>query len=259
MAKKRNKLRDFRAAELPLPPKKPARRALPRVAAASVPARPSRRSLRLSLLLDSLAMRAGRRLLARLLGNLFEIVLYALIAATIGFASAWYMMDAGSRLTVERDGPWQTWTRAGAPDADPYTKAHFVRAGWLALNSATARYYLAAKDSSGEAMFADCDYTVSGAAPAGRRWSLEAFDMQGRGIDPGPGRAVLTSATALFGPEGTLGIAISSTVAPGNWLSVTGSARIQLLLTVFGRTDQAVKAAGATRSALPAIVKTGCR
>ena len=258
---KPGKLRDLRATAL-LPAAKPARRgpALRQVPV-QPPATPPSRPLRLSRVLDSLAMRAGRRLVMRIAGNIFEIAFYAAIAIGVGLASAWYMMDYGSRLTVERDGPWQRWTMAGAEGADPYTKAHFARAGWLPLSTAAAHYFLAGKDSSGEALYADCEYVLNGAAPAGRRWTLAAFDLQGRPVEPGLGRPVITSANALPGPEASLTVHLGQSTAPGNWLSLTGAARMQLLLTVYGRIDRAVKAgaAEASRRPLPNIVRTGCR
>lgn len=171
------------------------------------------------------------------------------------------MMDYGSHLTVERDGPWQRWTIAGAVGADPYTKAHFARAGWLPLSTAAAHYFIANKDSTGEALYADCDYTLSGLAPAGRRWTLAAFDLQGRGLDPGAGKAVIASTTALFGPESSLSVRLAQSTAPGNWLGLTGAARMQLLLTVYGRTDKAVTAGGtaAAKRPLPSLIRVGCR
>ncbi len=209
-------------------------------------------------------MRATRRFVLRILSNIVEIGVYVAIALAIGLCTAWYMIDYGSSLTVVRDGPWQRWTIAGAPGADPYTKAHFARAGWLPVSTVVAHYHFATADSSGEALYADCDYTISGPAPAGRRWSLAAFDMQGRAIPSGPGQQVITSSMALPGPEATITIQLSQTTSPGNWLGLTGSSRMQLLLAQYGRSDKAVKSAtGVTetskRQPLPSIVRDGCR
>jgi hypothetical protein len=262
---KPEKLRDLRTASV-LPLAKSERRASNDVRGSQRAPLPPlvNRTVRLSRTLDSLPVRAARRFMLRVVGNFAELVVYGGIAAAIGIASAWYMVDYGSNLNVERDGPWQRWTIAGAPGADPYTKAHFLRAGWLPLSTKAAHYYLATKDSSGEALYADCDYSVSGTAPPSRRWTLAAFDMTGLSIAPGGGRAVVSSSTALLGPEAALNIKVSSSTSPGNWLGLSGAARMQLLFTFYGRSERAVRANaglgnGPTHVAMPIIVRTGCR
>ena len=52
-----------------------------------------------------------------------------------GLGTAWYMVEAGSRLSTRSFGPWTTWTAAGRPDADPYTRAHTARNALLPLVS----------------------------------------------------------------------------------------------------------------------------
>jgi hypothetical protein len=263
---KPEKLRDLRTAPNLVVPK-PARRPLQAVRVSAPPRLPPasvNRSLRLSRLLDSLPMRALRRFMIRIVSNIVEIAVYVAIATGIGLSTAWYMVDYGSRLTVERDGPWQRWTIAGAPGADPYTKAHFARAGWLPVSTVVAHYHIASKDSSGEALYTDCDYQVSGPAPLGHRWTLAAFDMQGRGVPSGAGQTMISSSTALPGPEATISIRLSQATSPGNWLGLTGSSRMQLLLTQYGRSDKALKSAtgvatSTSRRPLPEIVRTGCR
>lgn len=263
---KPEKLRDLRsAASRTLA--KPVRRAPKpvRSAAPVVYAPPAAsRAMKLARIIDSLPMRALRRFVFRILSNIAELSLYGAIALAIGLSSAWYMVDYGSRLTVERDGPWQRWTIAGAPGADPYTKAHFSRAGWLPISTVAAHYYIAGKDSAGDALYTDCDYVVSGPLRASRRWSLAAFDLAGRTIAPGPGQAVIASSTALPGPEATISVRMSQSTSPGNWLGLTGSSRMQVLLAQYGRTDTAVRASTPTvvapvRQPLPSIVRTGCR
>ncbi len=263
---KPEKLRDLRSADL-MPIRKPARRPAAHVrkppnVAAALPA--AARTLRLSRIFDSLVMRAVRRFVLRVVSNIAELAVYVSIAVAIGLASAWYMIDYGSRLTMERDGPWQRWTIAGAPGADPYTIAHFARAGWLPTSTVYAHYFLASKDSAGDALYADCEYTVSGPAPASRRWTLAAFDLAGHGIYPGAGRPVLSSSTALLGPDATMTIKLSAATSPGNWLGLSGGARMQLMLTQFGRTDRAVRSSAGAASAsappaLPSIERSGCR
>jgi len=205
-------------------------------------------------------MRAIRRLIAKFLGQILHLAAYGSIALAVGLASAWYMVEAGSRLTLDRDGPWKRWTQAGAPSADPYTRAHFARAGWLPLSGDAAAYLTTSRDSAGEPLYSDCVYTVSGSKPAARRWTLSAFDLNGALLDSGPGQSVASSDTALPGPGGTLAITISQSPSPGNWLNVTGSTRMQLLLTLYGiRQNTAVKSSTAKAAEPLRIDKESCR
>ena len=64
---------------------------------------------------------------------LINLAAFALLAVGGGLGSAWYMIEAGSRLSTRSSGPWMTWSAAGRPDADPYTRAHTVRNALLPL------------------------------------------------------------------------------------------------------------------------------
>ena len=254
------KLRDLRLAR-ELPSRRPVSQSGRPERAVERPRPPRLRApFRLWRVLDSLPMRAGRRLAGKIIGRAFELTAYVTIAAFIGLASAAYMIEAGSRLTVVRDGPWQRWTMAGSADADPYTRAHFARAGWLPLDSTAAIYFSASRDGAGEPLYSDCDYTVSGHGPAARRWTLTAYDMNGMLLGQGVGPAAVASDTALPGPGATVAITVSQATSSGNWLNVTGSSRMQLQLTLFGaQQNAAVKTAAAQAQHLFSIERTGCR
>jgi len=255
------RLRDLRSAPLPLPRTSPAATTSPPPAPAiHLPPHHPQTPFRLFRRLDSLPMRALRRLAARFAGRTIALAAYGSIAAAIGLVSAWYMTEAGTRLTVERDGPWARWTLAGSPDADPYTQAHFSRAGWLPLSAAAAVYFTASRDSTGEPLFSDCDYTVSGVAPAGRRWTLAAYDLNGGLLEAGAGASAIASDTALPQPGGGFSIALAQSASPGNWLNTSGAARMQLVLTVYGMKQAlALKSSAAKAPALFRIERTGCR
>ena len=81
------------------------------------------------------------------------------------------MIEAGSRLSTRSFGPWTTWTAAGRPDADPYTRAHTVRNGLLPLASTLEVTYRAKADSRGGRLHAGCEYAIvmeePGRAPGG--------------------------------------------------------------------------------------------
>src|SRR5262245_7560196 len=78
-----------------------------------------------------------------------------------GLGSAWYMVEAGSRLSTKSFGPWSTWVAAGRPDADPYTRAHAARNALLPIASTLELTYYAKTDGEGAQLQSACDYTVT--------------------------------------------------------------------------------------------------
>src|SRR5262249_57796788 len=72
----------------------------------------------------------------RFIGKLIiNLVAIAVLAVGGGLGSAWYMVEAGSRLTTRSFGPWTTWVAAGRPDAHPYTRAHAARTALLPIST----------------------------------------------------------------------------------------------------------------------------
>jgi len=253
------KLRDLRSVGQ-LPPR-PERGPAPVARALQEPSsRPRSRSpFRLVWLLDSLPMRAARRAIAGALGRLLEFAAYGSIALVIGIASAWYMIEAGTRLTVESIGPWRHWGQAGSVDADPYTRAHFARAGWLPLQASAASYFTATRDSNGEPLYSDCNYILSGTSPGARRWTLNAFDLNGALLEAGTSHAIISSDVAIPDPGGGVTISLSQSPKPGNWLATSGASRMQILLTVFGlQQTSAVQSANTKKQSLFRIESAGC-
>ena len=94
------------------------------------------------------------------IGHTADWALFIGIVLIGGFGSSWYMVEAGSMLTTSRVGPWVTWTAAARPDADPYTRAHYVRLGVLPLSAEYAQIYFARTDSDGRALHSSCEYEI---------------------------------------------------------------------------------------------------
>jgi hypothetical protein len=97
--------------------------------------------------------------------RLFEAILIATIVLAGGLGSSWYMVEAGTRFTTARQGPWMVWTAAARSDADPYTRAHFAATGTLPLSAEVQRTFVARHDSAGDRLHSSCDYSVEGAYP----------------------------------------------------------------------------------------------
>lgn len=177
-----------------------------------------------------------------------------------GLGSSWYMVEAGSRLTTERIGPWVGWTAAAQPAADPYTRAHFARSGMLPLSTEVARMYIARKDDDGQLLHSSCQYVVEGRDFQATWWSLAIFDDRGRLIVNTVQRYAFTSDTIALEPDGSFVVALARDARPANWLPTGGAGRLSLVLTLVEpkRVTSATES-GVDPKALPTIRKTGCR
>jgi hypothetical protein len=193
-------------------------------------------------------------------GNiLINLTVLAAVAAGGGFGSAWYMIEAGSRVSTRSFGPWTSWTGAGRPEADPYTRAHTARNALLPLSSTLEMSYLAKADSRGGRLSSACDYAIVMEPMEAAWWSLAAFDGKGGLIQNQAERYAFTSDTVMREPDGRAIITLARDARPGNWLPIGGGSRINLVLTVQ---DPAAAAAAHENSAVkepPPIQRMACR
>ena len=187
-----------------------------------------------------------------MIGN---VILFVGLAVVGGLSSSWYMIEKGSRLTTVRSGAWVAWKSAGRADADPYTRAHFLRRGMLPVSSSLAQIYQAGTDSDGQALYSSCDYVVEGDEPNAAFWTIAVFDEAGKLIPNTAERYSFNSA------NGRLDIRLARSARPGNWLPTGGAGRITLLFTLEEpRAAGAGGAAGDVRAQdLPAIRRIACR
>ena len=186
-----------------------------------------------------------------------NVILFIGLAVIGGLASSWYMIEKGTRLTTRANGPWVTWKSEGREDADPYTRAHFMRRGMLPVSSSLVQTYQATADSDGQALYSSCDYLIEGDEPQAAFWSLAVFDEQGRLIPNPAERHSFNSATVMRPGGNRLDIALSRSARPGNWLPTGGAGRLTLLFTL-----EEPRASGPDRSQpkpLPPIRRIACR
>ncbi len=190
---------------------------------------------------------------------LLNLAVFLGLAVGGGLASAWYMIEAGSRLSTRTFGPWTTWAAAGRPDADPYTRAHIARNGLLPLSSTAELTFRAKTDSRGARLSSACDYAVVMEDFEPAWWGLAIYDGQGRLIANAAERHAFNSSTAMRDVDGRTVVTLARDAKPGNWLPSGRSNRVVLVLTVQDATwANAVHDGGSPRS-MPEIVRTGCR
>lgn len=173
-----------------------------------------------------------KRTVLSMSARVLELVIAVAMVFGLGLFSSWYMVEAGSRFTTARIGPWVTWTAAARPDADPYTRAHFAAAGTLAVSTDVQRTFQARTDSAGDRLDSWCDYLIEGQLPRADWWSIGVFNQQGLLVPNPAGRHGFTSQTVALGSRGTFQIMLAREARPGNWIPTRGAGRLSVVLTV---------------------------
>ena len=193
------------------------------------------------------------------MGLLLNLIVFSMLAVVGGFGSAWYMIEAGSRLSTRTFGPWVTWTTAGRPDADPYTRAHTVRNALLPIASTLELTFRARSDSAGRRLGSSCDYVVVFPEQEPVWWSLAVFDGQGKLIQNGAERHAFNTTSAMREPDGRVAVTVARDARPGNWLPSGRSGRIIVVLTVQDSAVAANVHDGTMPKSLPEIQRAVCR
>jgi hypothetical protein len=190
---------------------------------------------------------------------LINVIVFVLIAVGGGLGTAWYMIDTGSRVSTRSLGPWVTWTAAGRPEADPYTRAHVVRKAILPLASTLELTYVATSDSSGGRLHSACEYAIVIEDVDIAWWGIAAFDGRGGLIQNGADRYAFNSETVMREPDGHAVITLARDARPGNWLPIGGGSRITLVLTIQDAAWTAASMQNGAPKAMPEIQRVTCR
>jgi hypothetical protein len=180
-------------------------------------------------------------------------------AALLGLGTAWYMIQAGTRLSTRTIGPWVTWAAAGRPEAEPYTRAYIALNGLLAVSSTSELTFQAKTDSGGDRLTSACDYAIVMDEFEPSWWSLAVFDGAGKLIANAAERYGFTSGTAMREPDGRTVVTLARDARPGNWLPSGRSNRVVLVLTVQDASWAAAIHDGGASKVLPQVVRTACR
>ncbi len=196
-----------------------------------------------------------RRMLLTGLSISTNAVLFAVISLVLGIGSAFWMIDRGTTLTTQRNGPWSMWTRAGQKDLDPYTRARQAKTGNLPLSTQIAATWEARFDIEGRRLHSSCEYLLE-SEPIDATWfNLAVYDDSGLLIPNSADRHSFTSQTIAANPDGSFFIVLAREARPGNWLPVGGAGRLSLLLTMIEPKPSVTESA----QQLPSIRRIGCR
>jgi hypothetical protein len=190
---------------------------------------------------------------------LVNIAAFVLLAVGGGLGTAWYMMESGTRLSTRTLGPWVTWTTAGRPEADPYTRAHTVRNALLPITTTLELTYVATTDSSGGRLHSACEYAIVMDDLEIAWWGIAAFDGRGGLIHNAADRYAFNSETVMREPDGHAVITLARDARAGNWLPIGGGSRITLVLTVQDAAWAAASSVSGAPRPLPEIQRVACR
>lgn len=187
------------------------------------------------------------------------LILYALtLGAVLGLASADWATRGGYRFGGVRIGAWVAWPRAGALNADPYTRAVNARRGEVPLAIGEGLLLTAAEDDEGRTLDATCAYEIGGAVPPARAWTITVAGRGKRDPERPHIRDGFTSTEVLRQQDGRFVITLAPEVEPGNWLpSPRANGPMRLALRLYD-TPAAASANSLDRSVVPSIVRKGC-
>ncbi|MBK8085945.1 MAG: DUF1214 domain-containing protein [Devosia sp.] len=176
------------------------------------------------------------------------------VALTVGFGLSWYALSDGRLIGAIEIGPWQTWRDVGVPRPDPYTRAYMARTGGLELGASEGLQFVARTDSDNQRLDRACRYRIDGTTPAARFWTLVAVaPLTGAPIARPDGALDFASTRLSRAGDGSFALYVSRTLAPQNWLEITGEGSFELVLTLYD-----TPSVGGGVAALPAIIREAC-
>ena len=188
---------------------------------------------------------------------LVNLLLMLAVALTIGFGLSWYALSDGRLFGASQSGPWLTWTRVGAPDPDPYTRAFITRNAALQLGQAEGIQLVASTDSDGRPLDRSCRYRIDGRTPTATFWTLVPVDGQGSTIARPDGPPGFHSNRVARANDGSMQLYVSQTLSPLNWIETVGDGPFSLVLSLY---DTVIfSAVGTTETlTLPSVIREGC-
>lgn len=189
---------------------------------------------------------------------IIRITVFALVGCAIGYFSAHYVISGQVGDLTIQNGSWKLWKKAGHPDADPYTKAHFSLRRELPLSSFEQMTFSADTDFNGGGLSSVCSYTLASAPLPARAWGLS---IQPRGEAPLTLISTRTSYNAnnvVRDSQGNFRLVLADSARPGNWLPLPANgAEFKLVLTLINADRKIIEDPASLK--LPDIRVENCR
>lgn len=187
---------------------------------------------------------------------LINLLLMLAVALAVGFGLSWYALTDGRLFGAAQLGPWTAWPHAGSPSPDPYTRAYLARTGALQLGQSEGVQFIATTDSDGAPLNRACRYRIDGATPTATFWTLVPTSPDGATIARPDGPAGFESQRIARANDGSMQLYVGKTLAPLNWVELTGDGPFWLVLNLY---DSTVFSGVSTGSAtMPSIIREAC-
>ncbi|HTJ57008.1 MAG TPA: DUF1214 domain-containing protein [Devosiaceae bacterium] len=187
---------------------------------------------------------------------LFHLLSMIVVALVVGFGLSYYALNDGRLIGAVRVGPWSAWPGSGSSSPDPYTRAYIARTGALQLGQGEGITFTATGDNEGRPLDRSCRYRIAGTTPVASFWTLRATDAQGGDIARPDGQQALRSRNVARANDGSLVLYVSRSLAPDNWLEITGKGPFELVLTLYDPSN--LSGVGVAVQSLPAIFREAC-
>ena len=178
------------------------------------------------------------------------------VALAIGFGLSYYALSDGRLVGAAQLGPWTAWPRAGSPSPDPYTRAYLARNGALQLGQGEGVQFVATTDSDNQPLNRNCRYRIDGSTPQATFWTLVPTAPDGSTIARPDGPPGFQSARIARASDGSVQLYVSKTLAPLNWLEISGDGPFWLVLSLYDTT--VFSGVGSNDTTLPAIIRDAC-
>jgi hypothetical protein len=179
------------------------------------------------------------------------------VALAVGFGLSYYALTDGRLIAAYEVRPWDAWPDVGSPSPDPYTRAYLARTGALQLGLTEGLQFVAQSDSSGIPLDRACRYRIEGVTPVASFWTLLAADLDGGVIARPGGPLAFNSSRIAREADDSMILYVSRSIAPMNWLEITGEGPFELVLTLY---DSSVFAGvGSGVEGLPTITREACQ
>ncbi|HMN73598.1 MAG TPA: DUF1214 domain-containing protein [Rhodoblastus sp.] len=167
------------------------------------------------------------------LGAYAKSAIAGLVGVGLGLAATYVATLGAFPFGAARSGPWTSWPKAGAVDADPYARAIIARQAAAPLGNGEGVAFLATTDDAGRPLDGACDYRLAGSPPVARLWTINLFTPEGALLAPGPGRRSISSDQVLRASNGGFEIVIAPAARAGNWLSTPKGAPFAISLNLY--------------------------
>jgi len=160
----------------------------------------------------------------------FLHMLFAIIAGVAaGWISAVSMIENYGFEAAPGQAQWKERRNASDHPAAPYAFGYFINQGKVPP-PLTSRHFVRSTDDDGNQIRTTCLYEVSGPMPAARRWSMAVTGADGVAATLGAGEAV-------YEPDGSLRVYLSSQPVPGNRLTLPPGGTPLVSLTIHDPQD----------------------